>query len=138
MLVIWYERAMALREIRLGGNPAMSSPSKTMRPAVGRNTPVRQLKKVDLPAPLGPMRPVMRPGIAENEQQKIFEEFHQAESSSTRKKGGTGLGLSIAKRIVELHGGRVEVESDSGDPTVFRLVFPLGAVGGNVSSAFKT
>ena len=55
MLVIWYERAMALREMRSGGSPVMSSPSNRMRPAVGRITPVRQLKNVDLPAPLGPM-----------------------------------------------------------------------------------
>src|SRR2546430_12187673 len=55
MLVIWYERAMALREIRFGGSPAMSSPANRMRPALGCSTPVTQLKNVDLPAPLGPM-----------------------------------------------------------------------------------
>ena len=54
------------------------------------------------------------PGIAEADRQRIFEEFQQADSSSTRKKGGTGLGLSIAKRIVELHGGRIWVESTVG------------------------
>src|SRR5262245_24670054 len=46
---------MAFWEIRSGGNPVMSSPSSMMRPLVGRSTPVRQLKKVDLPAPFGPM-----------------------------------------------------------------------------------
>ena len=65
------------------------------------------------------------PGIAEAEQQKIFEEFHQAESSSTRKKGGTGLGLSIAKRIVELHGGRIWVEFEPGQGSTFRFTLPV-------------
>jgi hypothetical protein len=46
---------MPLCEILLDGSPPMSSPLKTMRPDVGRNTPVRQLKKVLLPAPFGPM-----------------------------------------------------------------------------------
>ena len=54
------------------------------------------------------------PGIAEAEQAKIFEEFQQADSSITKKKGGTGLGLAIAKRIVELHGGRLWVEFEPG------------------------
>src|SRR6185295_6962677 len=55
ILVIWYERARPLWEIRCGGRPATSSPFRTMRPPVGRSTPVTQLKKVLLPAPLGPM-----------------------------------------------------------------------------------
>jgi PAS domain S-box-containing protein len=65
------------------------------------------------------------PGIAESDQQKIFEEFHQAESSSTRKKGGTGLGLSIAKRIIHLHGGRIWVESHPGQGSTFRFSLPV-------------
>src|SRR5690242_15902014 len=55
ILVIWYERAMPFCEMALLGSPVMSSPSKTMRPPLGRSTPVRQLKNVLLPAPLGPM-----------------------------------------------------------------------------------
>jgi signal transduction histidine kinase len=54
------------------------------------------------------------PGIPEAEQKQIFEEFHQVDSSSTRAKGGTGLGLAIAKRIVEMHHGRIWVESEPG------------------------
>ena len=50
------------------------------------------------------------PGIAEADRGKIFEEFQQADSSATKKKGGTGLGLSISKRIVEMHGGRIWVD----------------------------
>jgi signal transduction histidine kinase len=65
------------------------------------------------------------PGIAEADQQKIFEEFQQADSSSTRPKGGTGLGLSIVKRIVEMHGGRVWVESSLGKGSTFWFTLPV-------------
>ncbi len=65
------------------------------------------------------------PGIAPADQAKIFEEFHQADSSSTRKKGGTGLGLAIAKRIIELHGGRIWVESNPGKGSTFRFTVPV-------------
>lgn len=64
-------------------------------------------------------------GIAEADQQRIFEEFQQAENSNTRKKGGTGLGLSIARRIIELHGGRIWVESSPGHGSVFRFTLPV-------------
>ena len=65
------------------------------------------------------------PGIAEVDQQRIFEEFQQADSSSTRKKGGTGLGLSIARRIIQLHGGRIWVESRPGRGSTFWFTLPV-------------
>ncbi len=65
------------------------------------------------------------PGIAADDQVKIFEEFQQADSSITRKKGGTGLGLSIAKRIIEMHGGRIWVESEPGKGSTFYFTLPV-------------
>jgi signal transduction histidine kinase/HAMP domain-containing protein len=64
-------------------------------------------------------------GLSQADQKKIFEEFHQADPSSTRAKGGSGLGLSIAKRIVEMHGGRIWVESTLGKGSTFRFTLPV-------------
>jgi signal transduction histidine kinase len=65
------------------------------------------------------------PGIAEADQAKIFEEFQQSESTHTKAKGGTGLGLAIAKQIVEMHGGRLWVESRLGTGSTFFFTVPL-------------
>jgi signal transduction histidine kinase len=65
------------------------------------------------------------PGIPLEHQQRIFDEFQQVDSSSTRKKGGTGLGLSISKKIIELHGGRIWVESEPGKGSTFRFTLPV-------------
>ena len=65
------------------------------------------------------------PGIAPADQAKIFEEFQQADSSTTKEKGGTGLGLAIAKQIVEMHGGRLWVESELGKGSTFQFSLPV-------------
>jgi signal transduction histidine kinase len=65
------------------------------------------------------------PGIAPEDQARIFEEFQQVDSSSTRQKGGTGLGLAISKRIIGLHGGSISVESALGAGSTFHIVLPI-------------
>jgi signal transduction histidine kinase len=65
------------------------------------------------------------PGIKLEDQKRIFDEFQQVDSSSTRKKGGTGLGLSISKKIIELHGGRLWVESEIGKGSIFEFTLPV-------------
>jgi signal transduction histidine kinase len=65
------------------------------------------------------------PGIDQADQARIFGEFQQVDGSSTRQKGGSGLGLSIAKRIVEMHGGRIWVESARGAGSTFSFTLPI-------------
>jgi signal transduction histidine kinase len=67
------------------------------------------------------------PGIDEADQGRIFGEFQQVDASTTRAKGGSGLGLSIAKRIVELHGGQIWVESRPGAGSTFSFSVPINA-----------
>jgi signal transduction histidine kinase len=67
------------------------------------------------------------PGIAPADQARIFDEFQQLDNTSTRRKGGTGLGLSISLHIVELHGGRITVESEVGRGSTFRISLPVHA-----------
>ena len=67
------------------------------------------------------------PGIPEEHQARIFEQFHQVDNSNTKAKGGTGLGLAIAKQIVEMHGGRIWVESTVGKGATFQMQLPIRA-----------
>jgi signal transduction histidine kinase len=67
------------------------------------------------------------PGIPLDQQDRIFEHFHQVDSSNTKAKGGTGLGLAIAKQIVEMHGGRIWVESTVGKGSTFQMEIPARA-----------
>jgi len=65
-------------------------------------------------------------GIREEELHHIFEEFHQGDMSNGRKYTGTGLGLAIAKKLTNLLGGDITVESEVGKGSTFTVTFPLG------------
>ncbi len=68
-------------------------------------------------------------GISPQDQQRIFEEFGQARRQSSGKREGVGLGLSIAKRLVELHGGKIWVISEPGCGSTFTFSIPLAKKG---------
>ena len=63
-------------------------------------------------------------GVAPEDHATIFQEFRQLKSSAIAKLEGTGLGLSLAKRLVELHGGRIWVESELGKGASFMFTLP--------------
>jgi signal transduction histidine kinase len=68
-------------------------------------------------------------GIPKDELENVFGEFRQIDATITREFGGTGLGLSITKRFVEMHGGRIWIESEIGEGCTFFFAVPLRVKG---------
>jgi two-component system phosphate regulon sensor histidine kinase PhoR len=64
-------------------------------------------------------------GIPRSDQPRIFERFYRVDAARSREAGGTGLGLSIAKHLIEVHGGRIWVESEVGEGSQFHFSIPV-------------
>ena len=79
------------------------------------------------------------PGIAREHLPRLTERFYRIDGSRSRDTGGTGLGLAIVKHVVLRHGGELDIQSELGRGSTFRLVFPASRVrSGNVTAALET
>ena len=70
------------------------------------------------------------PGIAEGEQEQIFERFYRSDQGRSRAEGGSGLGLAIARQLAEAQGGQLTARNHPGGGAEFQLTFPMDQSGG--------
>lgn len=108
--------ALHLRQVirNLLSNAAKySGPGKTIRVEMGRTEDQVHLKVIDEGI-----------GIPADEQEKIFQRFYRVKNDVTQRVGGIGLGLSLCKGIVEMHAGRIWVESNEGQGSLFNVLLP--------------
>jgi signal transduction histidine kinase len=96
---------------------------------VGNAVKYTEMGRVDVRVTSGPDAIVVTvsdtgPGIAPEEHEAIFKEYWQSIAAQVRR-AGTGLGLAIARRLVAMHGGRIELDSEIGKGSTFRIVLPL-------------
>ncbi|WP_220797561.1 ATP-binding protein [Paraclostridium bifermentans] len=64
-------------------------------------------------------------GIPDNKLNYIFQRFYQVDNLYTRKNEGSGIGLCISKEIVEIHGGKIEIESKLQEGSLFKIILPI-------------
>lgn len=76
-------------------------------------------------------------GIPKEKLRKIFDRFYQVDGSHTREQEGTGIGLSLTKELIELHKGKIEVESEEGKGSTFTVSIPLGTAHLNPEEIFE-
>jgi two-component system phosphate regulon sensor histidine kinase PhoR len=76
-------------------------------------------------------------GIPPEDRDRLFERLYRTKGATAMQIPGTGLGLSIVKAIVDAHGGDIDVQSEVGAGTTFRVELPLNAGGGNGSDPAK-
>lgn len=92
----------------------------------GSSVDIEKLKRVQLDSKVEISVRDTGIGIPTDHLDKIFDRFYQVDASQTREQEGTGIGLSLTKELIDLHKARIEVESEEGKGSTFKLIFPLG------------
>jgi PAS domain S-box-containing protein len=106
--------ANAAKFTDIGSITLRAVPVQAVSPRLGRLEPFVEVSVIDTGM-----------GMAPEDLPKLFEPFSQVDASATRKVGGTGLGLSICRQLIELHNGRIWVESEEGHGSTFTFIVPV-------------